>query len=397
MILHIDMDAFYASIEIRDDPKLRGKPVMVGGSPKGRGVVSAASYAAREFGIHSAMPASQAIRLCPNAVFVKPRMQHYADISKQIREIFFRFTPLVEPLALDEAFLDVAGSRQLFGEAVDFAKVIKHTIQDEIGITASAGVASNKFLAKVASDLDKPDGLVEVPPGQELDFLSPLPIKRVWGVGPHTEKRFHSLGIRTVGQIRALPKDTLKRAFGINSDHFWRLSRGIDSRPVVPDHNAKSISHETTFGFDISDREVLQAWLLELTEQVAIRLRRHEIKGRTIKLKIRFSDFRTISRSSSLPDPTSTTRTLWNVASSILNEALNQTHEPVRLLGMGVSQLSHLRPVQKELFDQEERDKQNRLDETCDQLREKFGRGSVKPATAIEQQIHLRPDPRVED
>ncbi len=397
MILHIDMDAFYASVEIRDDPRLRGKPVVVGGSPQGRGVVSAASYEAREFGIHSAMPAAQAIRRCPDAIFIKPRMRYYAAISRQIREIFGRYTSLVEPLSLDEAFLDVSGCVRLFGEARQIARDIKRDIRKEVGLMASAGVAPNKFLAKVASDLDKPDGLVYVDPDDIHGFLDPLPIARVWGVGPQTEKKFNSLGATTIGHVRHLPLETLKLAFGVNSDHFWRLARGLDSRQVVCDRDAKSISHETTFSFDISQRELLRAWLLELIEQVAIRLRRNEIKARTLKLKIRFSDFRTWVRSHSISIPTHTTRVLCKHGLQLLEQALGEDHPPVRLLGFGAANLSHGLPVQKSLFEWQRLEKFQRLDEQCDELREKLGATAIRSATSLQHQIRLRPDPRIED
>ena len=240
MILHVDMDAFYASVEINDNPELRGLPVVVGGSPKGRGVVAAASYEARKYGVFSAMPASQVVRNCPNAVFIKPRMYRYAEISKQIREIFFRFTSIVEPLSLDEAFLDVGGCEKLFGDGPTIARMVKETIQAELGLTASAGVAPNKFLAKLASDLEKPDGLVIVDPERIQEFLDPLSISRVWGVGKQTLKKFERLGVRTIQQLRALSVDSMKNLFGINSEHFWRLSRGLDSRRVVPDRIAKN-------------------------------------------------------------------------------------------------------------------------------------------------------------
>ena len=233
MILHVDMDAFYASVELRDHPEMIGKPVVVGGSPKGRGVVAAASYEARKFGVFSAMPASRAIQLCPNAVFIKPRMEHYANVSKQIREIFFRFTSLVEPLSLDEAFLDVSGSEKLFGDGPVIAAEIKRLIKSELGLTASAGVAPNKYLAKVASDLEKPDGLVVVPADGVLEFLDPLEISRVWGIGPKTAEKFAAIGVTTIGQLRDVSMKRLKGTFGINSEHFWRLSRGLDTREVV--------------------------------------------------------------------------------------------------------------------------------------------------------------------
>jgi len=395
MILHIDMDAFYASVEIRDNPKLRGLPVVVGGSPQGRGVISAASYEARKFGIFSAMPSAQAVRLCPNVVFVKTRMDHYAKISKQIREIFFRFTSLVEPLALDEAFLDVSGSQKLFGEGPEIARSIKDLIQSELGLTASAGVAPNKFLAKLASDLDKPDGLVVVPSDDIEGFLNPLSIERVWGVGKQTLKKFHRLNVKTIEQLRGLDRKTMQQFFGINSEHFWRLSRGLDSRPVVPDRIAKSVSHETTFSRDIIEREPLRAWLLELTQQVGRRLRRHEIRGRTVQIKLRFSDFRTITRSLSVAEPTSSSDELESAVEELFGRV--EIDEGVRLVGMGVSNLTSSEVKQQMLFGNEERNRTHRLDEMKDQLKDRFGHDAIRRGTSVEHDISRRPDPRVND
>ena len=395
MILHIDMDAFYASVEIRDNPKLDGLPVVVGGSPKGRGVISAASYEARKFGIFSAMPSSQAVRLCPNVVFVKTRMDHYAKISKQIREIFFRFTSLVEPLALDEAFLDVSGCEKLFGDGPAIATQIKDAIQDELGLTASAGVAPNKFLAKLASDLDKPDGLVVVPEDDIEGFLDPLPIERVWGVGKQTLKKFHRLNVKTIEQLRQLDRPTMQQFFGINSEHFWRLSRGLDTRPVVPDRIAKSVSHETTFSHDLTDREPLRGWLLELTQQVGRRLRRYDIRGRTVQIKIRFSDFRTITRSLSLGEPSSSSEELEAAVDELFKRV--EIVDGIRLVGMGVSNLTSSPVAQQMLFDNEERSRNARLDEMQDQLKDRFGHDAIRRGTSVEHDISRRPDPRVND
>lgn len=395
MILHIDMDAFYASVEIRDNPKLRGLPVVVGGSPQGRGVISAASYEARKFGIFSAMPSSQAARLCPNVVFVKTRMDHYAKISKQIREIFFRFTSLVEPLALDEAFLDVSGCERLFGDGPAIAQQIKAAIQDELGLTASAGVAPNKFLAKLASDLDKPNGLVVVDPDRIEEFLNPLSIERVWGVGKQTLKKFHRLNVKTIEQLRGLDKSTMQQFFGINSEHFWRLSRGLDTRPVVPDRIAKSVSHETTFSHDLIDREPLQGWLMELTQQVGRRLRRYDIRGRTVQIKIRFADFRTITRSLSLSEPSSSSQELETAVKELFERV--DIDDGVRLVGMGVSNLTTKAVKQQMLFDNEERSRDARLDEMKDQLKDRFGHDAIRKGTSVEHEISRRPDPRVKD
>jgi len=397
MIIHVDMDAFYAAVEIRDNPDLRGKPVVVGGSPTGRGVVSTANYQARKFGIHSAMPAAKAIRLCPHAIFVKPRMDHYVAISKEIREIFSRFTPLVESISLDEAFLDVAGSEKLFGSAPSIAAEIKKLLKSELGLTASAGVAPNKFVAKVASDLDKPDGLTIVAEDQVQQFLDPLPIRRVWGIGPKTEKQFASLGVSTIAGIRGLTQDALKRKFGLQSDHFWKLSRGLDSRPVVSERDAKSISHETTFPVDIDNAETLQAWLQELMGQVALRLRRLNIKGKAVQLKLRFSDFHTITRRTTLPEYSQTTRELELAARQLLTQALKDHPGAIRLIGAGVSNLSQQAMVQQSLFEGEEKQRDSRIDKACDQLNERFGTTAVRTAAAMEQRIKVHRTAVTED
>ncbi len=384
MILHVDMDAFYASIEERDRPEVAGKPVIVGGTPEQRGVVAAANYAARHYGVHSAMPAATARRLCPDGVFLRPRISDYAEVSLRIREIFERFTPLVEPLSLDEAFLDVTGSEHLFGLAPEIGRKIKHAIKKEVRLVASVGVAPNKFLAKIASDLEKPDGFVVVAADRVQEFLDPLPVDRLWGIGRQGSKAFEALGIHTIGQLRKLPVSVLRRRFGASGQLLWQLSRGVDERPVVPEREARSISHETTFEQNIDDFEILQAWLLQLTEQVGCRLRRPGLRGRTVQLKVRFADFSTITRSQSLPEPSNITQDLWKVAEELLCRRLPPDHPPVRLLGMGVSGLDGSGLAQGMLFDQAERQKQARLDAVTDELKDRFGAGSVRRGSTPE-------------
>ena len=396
MIIHVDMDAYFASVEIRDRPELKEKAVVVGGSPQGRGVVSAANYEARKFGIHSAMPAAKARRLCPHAIFLRPRMEHYVAISRQIREVFYRFTSLVEPISLDEAFLDVSGCTSLFGPAPDIACQVRQALQQELGLTASAGVAPNKFVAKVASDLDKPDGLVVVLEDQVQAFLDPLPIRKVWGIGPQTERQFHALGVYTVAGIRGLPRHVLQRQFGVHCDHFWRLSRGLDSRPVVSEHQARSISHENTFPVDIQDLETLQVWLQELTGQVATRMRRLQVRGKTVQVKVRFSDFRTITRSHTLPEPTWETQTLTRASRSLMQTVWDDFPHPVRLIGAAVSRLKQGKPVQQMLFDADSK-KQARLDEACDELRQKFGQRIVCRGNVLERRVQIHRNPVTED
>jgi DNA polymerase-4 len=385
VILHVDQDAFYASIEERDRPELVGKPVIVGGTPEKRGVVSAANYVARKYGVHSAMPAVTAHRLCPQGVFLPPRIDYYAEVSSQIRTIFERFTPLVEPLSLDEAFLDVTGSEHLFGPAIEIGRQIKQTIRQELRLVASVGVAPNKFLAKIASDLKKPDALVVVESDKVQEFLDPLPVERLWGVGKQSSKVFERLGIRTIGQLRQWPLDVLQSRFGSNGEYLWQLAHGIDDRPVVPEREAKSISHETTFEQDISELAVLRSWLLELTEQVGWRLRRHGLRGRTVQLKVRFADFSLITRSQTLVEPTDITQELWNAADEMLCHKLPIGHLPVRLLGMGVSSIDDSGVVQGLLFDQEDRKRQSRLDTVADQLKYRFGTEALRRGSSLER------------
>lgn len=384
MILHVDMDAFYASVEERDRPELAGKPLIVGGTPDQRGVVAAANYVVRKSGVHSAMPTSTALRLCPQAIVLPVRMSYYAEISEQIREIFFRYTPLVEPLSLDEAFLDVTGSEQLFGLARDIALRIKQEIRKETGLVASVGVAPNKFLAKIASDLKKPNALVVVEADQVLEFLEPLPIGRLWGVGGATNREFQRMGVRTIGDIRRLDLETLARQFGQTGERFWELAHGRDGRKVVSDREAKSISHETTFPTNIHDAEILQSWMQELTEQVARRLRHSELRGRTVQLKLRFADFRTITRSQTLSHPTNVTYELWHIVSALLCQGLPQQHCGVRLLGVGVSSLeSRQQPRQLSLFNEDLHQKQGRLDAVADQVQDRFGSGMLMRGSGL--------------
>ncbi|WP_437193451.1 DNA polymerase IV [Planctomicrobium sp. SH527] len=378
MILHVDMDAFYASIEERDRPELRGLPLIVGGAADRRGVVAAANYAVRKFGVHSAMPTSTALRLCPQAIVLPVRMGHYIEISDQIREILFRYTPLVEPLSLDEAFLDVTGSEVLFGSAREIAIQIKAAILQESGLIASVGVAPNKFLAKIASDLKKPDALVVVEPDRVQEFLIPLPVGRLWGVGNSTGREFQRMGIQTIGDLQRVCREELVSRFGQVGDRFWELSQGIDRRQVVPDREAKSVSHETTFATDLQDADVLRDWLRDLTEQVARRLRRSDLKGRTIHLKLRFADFQTITRSQTLDRPTNTTNELSHVAVELLNHALPRQHKGIRLIGIGVSSLEHGQQLrQRQLFDDDENQKQGKLDAVADEIQNRFGTSIV--------------------
>ncbi|MSR57882.1 MAG: DNA polymerase IV [Planctomycetaceae bacterium] len=396
MILHVDMDAFYASVEEREQPELIGRPVIVAGSPQGRGVVAAASYAARKFGVHSAIPTSTALRLCPQAIVIAPRHGFYAQVSDQIREILLRYTPLVEPLSLDEAFLDVTGCEALFGSAVEIGRRIKREIRDELRLTASVGVAPNKFLAKIASDLKKPDGFVVVDRQAVQAFLDPLPVGRLWGVGRVTGAAFEKLGLRTIADVRQLPVDELRRRFGEWGEHLAQLARGIDDRPVVPDREAKSISHETTFAVDLDDCEILRSWLRELTEHVGCRLRRHGLKGRTVNLKVRFADFQTITRAKTLPQPTDITDEIWTAAAELLATKLPAQGGRIRLIGVGVSGFEASAQVQQSLFPDAERERRTQLDAAADQIRERFGAASLNRGSGLLHETRHKPLPRPE-
>jgi len=394
MILHVDMDAFYASVEERDRPELVGKPLIVGGTVEGRGVVAAANYVIRKFGVHSAMPTATALRLCPQAIVLPPRLDYYARISEQIRQIFDRYTPVVEPLSLDEAFLDVTGSESLFGPSESIGRRIKQEIRNELQLTASVGVAPNKFLAKVASDLEKPDGFTVVDSQRIQEFLDLLPVGRLWGVGRVAGEAFDRLGVRTIRDLRQLSPELLTRLFGQSGEQFWQLARGIDERRVVPDREAKSISHETTFATDLEAPEVLRAWLLELSEQVAWRLRRHKLRGRTVTIKVRFDDFQTITRSHTRDDPTDITREIVQTALELLTERMPAKRFRVRLLGVGISGFENPEQIQGSLFTDEDRLRQSRLDETADRLKERFGSNALQRASSLLHEAKHRPAPR---
>jgi DNA polymerase-4 len=372
-IIHVDMDAFYASIEERENPELKGKPVVVGGTVEGRGVVSAANYAARKYGLHSAMPMARALRMCPQVIRLRSNMQLYAEVSRQIREIFFRYTPLVQPLALDEAFLDVTASEKLFGSAEKVGLQIKQAIEDELQLVASVGVAPNKFVAKIASDVNKPNGFVLVEENEVQTFLDPLPVSRLWGAGKATVEVFDRMGIRTIAQLRRQSADWLVARFGKFGEHLWQLANGIDERDVVVDSQAKSISNETTFSQDIANREVLEATLLHLTEQVAWRLRKSGLKGRTVQLKLRYPDFRLITRAHTMVESTDNTNILWNVVRDLLHHNW-QGRPAIRLVGMGVSglQSEHDQPQQADLFAQQDA-RLSELDRISDNINARFG------------------------
>ena len=386
-ILHVDMDAFYAAVEVREDPGLRGRPVVVGADPRrgrGRGVVSTASYEAREFGIHSAMPISEAYRRCPDAVFLRPRMSLYSEVSDRVFELLRRYTDLVEPLSLDEAFLDVTSSRSLFGEGPEIAAAIKREIVEGERLTASVGVAPTKFLAKLASDLQKPDGLVVVPPGREREFLEPLEVSRLWGAGAKTLERLRGLGARTIGDVARVGRARLVRLFGeAAGNRFHELARGIDARRVVPDRARKSLGRETTFLEDVDDREAVEATLFELCDQVGRRLRHAALAGVTITVKLRWEGFQTVTRQTTVAEPVNTTERLWPVARPLFRKA-DRGDRPVRLVGVTVSGLVHAAEGQLSLFDGEA-PTDRRVARAVDRLNERFGRGAVTRAALLDR------------
>jgi DNA polymerase IV len=382
IILHVDMDAFFAAIEQRDRPELRGLPVLVGATPQQRGVVATASYEARRYGIHSAMPSRTAAQRCPQAIFVAPRHDHYEAVSAQVMAILQRFTPEVEPVSIDEAFMDISGVAPGLDAAREIALRIKATLRADLALTGSVGLAPNKFLAKLASDMQKPDGLTVAPFTAEAipGFLAPLPVQRIWGVGPATAEILQRRGMRTIGDIQQRPLDDLVRILGPTAGpHVYRLAFGLDDRRVdATPQEEKSISHEETFAQDISDRDVLRRCLFELVEKVGRRLRRSGRRATSVQIKLRFADFRTISRQQSLPTATSADRDLLRCAAAILERT--GLPQPVRLIGFGVSGLREPgddpESRQPRLFADPGRLEAARnaaLDQAVDELRNRFG------------------------
>ncbi len=375
-ILHGDMDAFYAAVEQRDEPRYRGKPVIVGGLGK-RGVVSTASYEARKFGVHSALPMAVARRLCPDGIYVRPRMEVYAAISRTIRATFEEFTPVIEPLSLDEAFLDVTGCRMLFGDGASIAKELKQRVHARTGLRISVGVAQSKFVAKVASDLGKPDGLLVVPPGTEIDFLGRLPVRRLWGAGKKTQARLIQFGMRTIADLQRAGEQSLVAHFGPTmGGHYWRLCRGLDKRPVESARHAKSISHEVTFADDLTDTRECHAVLLELSEGVGRRLRSAALVGRTVKLKLRFPPFETLVRQVKLEVPSDDDLVIHRHARALFDQV--RGGRPVRLLGVGSSDLEEANAArQLGLFDGD-RDKGRDVLRAMDEIRDRFGESAIQ-------------------
>jgi DNA polymerase IV len=403
-ILHVDLDAFYASVEQLADPSLRGRPVIVGGLGR-RGVVAAASYEARRYGVHSAMPMGRARRACPDGVFLAPRFDAYGEASKSVMAILRDVTPRVEPLALDEAFLDVRGARRLHGPAPTVAAALRLRIKAETGLVASVGVATTKLVAKLASDLAKPDGMLVVEAGTEIEFLHPLEVRRLWGVGPKTGDRLAQLGVRTIGDLAALSEDTLVHALGdAHGRHLHALAWNRDDRAVEPERAVKSVGHEETFPTDIKDREALGREVLRMSERVAERLREGRRAGRTIQLKLRYKDFRTITRSRTLPEPTNLVADIAGVARALLTAV--EIGDGIRLLGVAVQQLQdvddhdgtaggeHQLPFERDadLGPARGSDPRRRaVEASMDAVRRRFGDDAVGPAALMEQDANSHP------
>ena len=388
--MHVDMDAFFASVEQLDHPEYKGHPVIVGGLSS-RGVVATASYEARKFGVHSAMPISRAKKLCPHGIYVYPNMARYKEISQIIHKVMEEFTPIIEPLSLDEAFLDVTGITHKFTGPKALGRAIKDRVFEETGLIISAGLAPNKFLAKLASDLDKPDGLVVIPYGKECESLANLPIKRIWGVGPSTERRLKDGGFALIKDVQALPDEKpLVPYVGNQARRIWELARGIDERPVEPDRQIQSVGNEETYESDVEDPAAIELELHYFANRVANRLRKYGLMGHTVSIKVRYNDFKTVSRQKRLDSATDQERIIYDTSVLLWNKlmgaaplpqfdtsVLDMPLKPIRLLGVTVSGLSTERIVQDDLFSIETDEKDEKLSTVLDSLASKFGEKAI--------------------
>lgn len=383
LVLHIDMDAFFAAIEQSDHPEWKGKPVVVGADPKGgkgRGVVSTCSYEARVFGVRSAMPVSKAYTLCPQAVYVYPRGRRYAEVSRQVMRLLGAYSPDIQQISVDEAFLDISSTQRLFGGAESLARMIKADILAETHLTCSIGIAPNKFIAKIASDLRKPDGLVIVAEAEVKQFLAPLEISRLWGVGPKTVPVMHRLGIHTIGDLTRFSQEELLKRLGQSGLHFWRLANGFDERAVVEEAETKSVSRETTFEMDCDDEEMLRSTLFYLCDDLCYDMRRHGLSGRTVTLKIRLEDFSTFTRSYTMEHVTHSSDELFQQVQKLYAEFDRQGLR-VRLIG---AKLSNLQQGEKQMDLFAERDdRKDKLDRVMDNIRQKFGAQSINRASVL--------------
>ena len=381
-ILHCDLDAFFASVEQLDNPELRGKPVVVGGSRHSRGVVSTCSYEARKFGVHSAMPVSQAYRLCPQAIFLPVNMARYQELSRQVFTILSRFSPLMEIISIDEAFLDISGCFRLYGSPEKIGGLIKEQVYSELGLIISVGISYNKFLAKLATDLDKPDGLLIITAQEAVELLKPLPVSKIWGVGQKTEQSLNRLGIKTIGDIQALPPGWLETRFGSAGRLFWELAHGIDHRPVETGQERKSISREETFPEDINDISYLEKLTTHFAAELCAKLRREGLETASITIKLRYSDFKTITRSKTI-EPGNSDLVVTQVAGELLHKAYNGKR-PLRLFGLS---LGHLSPVagleQGNLFASAADSAHNEIDLLMDEIRGRFGPDAINRANLL--------------
>lgn len=373
-ILHLDMDAFFAAVEQRDNPALRGKPLLIGHDGP-RGVVATASYEARPFGCHSAQPMAVARRLCPQAIVVPVHMDLYRQASDQMFALLDQLSPAVEPLSIDEAFVDLTGTERLLGDAESVAKKLKASLRRELRLTGSVGLAPNKYLAKLASDMNKPDGLTVIRAEDVDRVLPPLPVTKLWGVGKITGARLEARGVRTIGQLRVKDEAWLAGFFGAEAGRYARLARGLDDRPVVGDSDARSIGHEQTFESDVTDPAAVKQVMLDQTEQVAARLRRHGLTARGVSLKIRFGKFQTISRSRTLARPTDVTADLWDAAGELFGR---WPFQPVRLIGVAAERLAKgTGQAQLDLFADADRERRRKLDAVADRINQRFGKRSI--------------------
>ncbi len=388
-IIHVDMDAFFASVEQLDHPEYRGKPVIVGADPQGgqgRGVVAASSYEARKFGVRSAMPISRAYRLCPQGIFVAPRGGRYGEISQRVFAIFRDFSDLVEPLSVDEAFIDATGSLRLFGSAEKIGREIKRRIKDELGLVASVGIAPTKFVAKIASDIGKPNGFVMISEEEVLGFLHPLPITRLWGVGEKTAELLSRRGIKTIGDVAKIGEKALAAMLGDHGAHLWRLSMGIDEREVVPETAAKSVGNETTFDEDTADPQIIRETLLRLCDKVAGRLRKYGFLALGVTLKFRDEDFRTVTRSLTRETPTAVTSDLYADALALLSRTGWTGGKRIRLVGITAHRLATggEARAQGNLFVSAEREEKKKSAECAvDAVRQRFGKGALLRASLL--------------
>jgi DNA polymerase-4 len=381
-IMHIDLDAFFVSVEQASNPELMGKPVVVGGKPGSRGVVATASYEARAFGLYSAMPLSTAVRLCPQAIFIEGNYHHYAEVSKKFMAILADFSPFLEPMGLDEAYMDVTGFESLHGSIYQMALKIKQRVKDELGIVASIGIASCKVVAKVASDESKPDGLIEVPPGGEAIFLAPLAVRKLPGVGKKTEQVLTGLGIRTIGQLTRMPLPALKSRFGVFGDVLYRHANGLDNSPVTSPGEVKSISRETTFEEDSHDITFLSATLRYQAEKVGADLRDLGKQAKCVSIKVRYADFNTITRQFTLPQPTNIDQTIFQTGSELLQKAVTDNRLAIRLIGIGVSNLNEP-GMQLSLMNGTEQ-RLEKLNRAVDRIRDKYGFTAIQTGRTMQ-------------